>query len=95
MAQADSNTMPEFNYWTVPFSMSRALDGTIRPFRIARPHHPVLRDLRSGRESGFRLQPLIRSPTAPAFAAESTPLLFDRNQQLCTNGGAPSGRENG
>lgn len=70
-------------------------NGTIPPFRIARPHHPVVRDLRSGRESVFRLQPLIRSPAAPAFVAESTPLLFDRHQQLCTNPGAPFGRENG
>jgi hypothetical protein len=95
MAQGYSNTMPEFHYWTVPFSISRVLDGAIHPFRIARPHHPVLRDPRSDRQSAFLLQALIQSPTAPAFAAELTPLLFDRNQPLCTNGGAPSGTVNG
>src|SRR5215471_17299816 len=41
------------------------------------------------------VQPLIRSPAAPAFVAESTPLLFDRHQQLCTNLGASFGRKSG
>src|SRR5262249_24207221 len=71
-----------------------ALDGPIRSFRIARPHHPSLRDPRLDRESVFQLKGLTRLPTALAFSAESTPLLFDRNQPLCPSGGAPSDRVN-